>query len=173
VVLTVLSLYRIGDALRDALATHSNDRSRGLFCPHRPHRRARTYARAVARNCGRTTARHPVRNLAVTAGGVPQLDLAAIEEKLVHGRRGGYCYEQNSLLQAVLTTLGFRVTALLARVRFGVPADLVTGRSHMVLRIDLPEGPHLIDAGFGNMTLTAPLALTPGRIQSTPHEDFR
>jgi len=115
----------------------------------------------------------PFENLEVIAGGVPQLDLAAIETKLVHGRRGGYCYEQNSLLQAVLTTLGFRVTALLARVRFGVPADLVTGRSHMVLRIDLPEGPHLIDAGFGNMTLTAPLALTPGRIQSTPHEDFR
>ena len=112
-------------------------------------------------------------NLAVTSGGVPQLDLPTIEAKLVHGGRGGYCYEQNTLLQAVLTALGFRVTALLARVRFGVPADVVTGRSHMILRVDLPEGPHLIDAGFGNMTATAPLALTPGPAQPTPHEDFR
>ncbi len=106
----------------------------------------------------------PLENLEVIAGGVPQLDLAAIENKLVHGNRGGYCYEQNTLLQAVLIALGFRVTALLARVRFGVPADLITGRSHMTLLVDLPEGPHLIDAGFGNMTLTAPLALTPNQM---------
>jgi N-hydroxyarylamine O-acetyltransferase len=112
-------------------------------------------------------------NLEVVAGGVPRLELDAIVGKLVHGGRGGYCYEQNSLLHAVLTALGFRVTALLARVRFGLPDEVVTGRSHMVLRVDLPEGPHIIDAGFGNMTVTAPLKLVLNEVQKTPHEDFR
>ncbi len=105
---------------------------------------------------------------------VPRLELNAIIGKLVHGGRGGYCYEQNSLLQAVLIALGFRVTALLARVRSGCPRRGYYGpQPHDLVLVDLPEGPHLIDAGFGNMTLTAPLALTPNRVQSTPHEDFR
>jgi N-hydroxyarylamine O-acetyltransferase len=43
----------------------------------------------------------------------------------------------------------------------------------MLLRVDLPEGPHLADVGFGNLTATAPLALRPELPQQTPHEDYR
>ena len=94
------------------------------------HNGARTPTLALLREI---TVAHPsaipFENLDVTAGKVPQLDLAAIDNKLVHSRRGGYCYEQNTLLQAVLTGLGFCVIALLARVRFGIPADLITALS--------------------------------------------
>ena len=48
-----------------------------------------------------------------------RLDLASIESKLVHDLRGGYCFEQNLLFAAVLERLGFSVTLLAARVRFG------------------------------------------------------
>lgn len=112
-------------------------------------------------------------NLAVTAGGVPEISLDAITDKLLHQRRGGYCYEQNTLLQAVLGELGFRVTAHLARVRYQLPADYVMERGHMVLRVDLPEGRYIVDAGFGGLTLTAPMALRFDDAQATPHEDLR
>jgi N-hydroxyarylamine O-acetyltransferase len=44
---------------------------------------------------------------------------------------------------------------------------------HMVLRIDLPEGPFLADAGFGNLAPTAALHLIPDVEQDTPHEIMR
>ncbi len=112
-------------------------------------------------------------NIAVAAGRVPDITLDAIEAKLVHGGRGGYCYEHNTLLQAVLTALGFKVSSLGARVRYQLPADFVMSRGHMVLRVDLPDGPFLVDAGFGGLTLTAPIALRWQDVQATSHEAVR
>lgn len=40
---------------------------------------------------------------------------AAIDAKLLSGRRGGYCHEQNGLFKRVLLTLGFEVESLMAR----------------------------------------------------------
>jgi N-hydroxyarylamine O-acetyltransferase len=102
-----------------------------------------------------------------------RLDLTSLEEKLLRQRRGGYCYEHNILLQAVLVSLGFTVTGLAARVLWNAPPAVVRARTHMLLKVDLPEGSYLVDAGFGAMTPSAPLALTPGPIQQTPHENFR
>ncbi|HEU4324977.1 MAG TPA: arylamine N-acetyltransferase, partial [Roseiflexaceae bacterium] len=101
------------------------------------------------------------------------LDLPALLDKLVASGRGGYCFEQNLLLRHVLTALGFRVTGLAARVRWNVPDGVVTARGHMLLRVDLADGPYLADVGFGGLTLTAPLRLAPDLVQQTPHEPFR
>jgi N-hydroxyarylamine O-acetyltransferase len=43
----------------------------------------------------------------------------------------------------------------------------------MLLQVDLEEGPHLADVGFGGMTLTGPLRLAADIEQETPHEPFR
>lgn len=102
-----------------------------------------------------------------------RLDLPALLEKLVYGGRGGWCFEQNLLLSHVLRALGFRVSGLAARVRWNVPEEIITALSHMLLRVELDDGPHIADVGFGGMTLTAPLRLAPGQAQSTPHEPFR
>lgn len=102
-----------------------------------------------------------------------KLDLASIQAKLVNGRRGGYCYEQNGLFRAVLETLGFSVTGLGARVQWMAPEGFVPPRTHMLLRVDVPEGPHIADVGFGGLTLTAPLRLEPELEQPTPHGTFR
>jgi len=112
-------------------------------------------------------------NIDPLAGRVPALDYPSLQRKLVTQRRGGYCYEQNTLLQGVLRTLGFAVSGLLARVRLGMPPDIQPARSHMVLRVDLPEGPYLADVGFGRLTPTAPLALQADVEQATPNEIFR
>lgn len=102
-----------------------------------------------------------------------RLDRSSLEQKLVKERRGGYCFEHNGLLHAALEALGFRVTGLAARVLWGAPEDALTSRGHMLLRVDLDSGPHLVDVGFGGMTLTGVLRLETDVEQPTPHEPFR
>lgn len=113
-------------------------------------------------------------NLDPFTGREVRLDADGLAAKLVRGGRGGYCFEQNLLLRGVLDALGHRTTGLAARVLWGRPDGApVTPRSHMLLRVDLPEGPHLVDVGFGGLTLTGVLALEPEVEQATPHEPFR
>ena len=61
----------------------------------------------------------PFENLDILLGRPIALDLPSLQAKLVQGGRGGYCFEQNTLFQAALEALGYRVTALAARVRVG------------------------------------------------------
>jgi N-hydroxyarylamine O-acetyltransferase len=113
-------------------------------------------------------------NLDAFTGREVALDPDALAAKLVHGRRGGWCFEQNLLLRGALDALGYTTTCLAARVLWGGPDDAPPRpRSHMLMRVDLPEGPHLVDVGFGGLTLTGVLALEPDVVQDTPHEPFR
>ena len=73
----------------------------------------------------------------------------------------------------MLEALGYDVTRLAARVRWNVPAERVTPRSHMLLRVRLPEGDFIADVGFGGLTLSSPLKIEPGTEQATPHEPHR
>ena len=102
-----------------------------------------------------------------------RLDIGALMDKLVHAGRGGYCYEHNILFQAALRAIGFTVASLAARVQWNVPPGTDTPRYHMLLRIDLPDGPYIADVGFGRLTLTAPLRLAAGIEQQTPHGLYR
>lgn len=103
-----------------------------------------------------------------------RLDIASIQQKLVQGGRGGYCFEQNLLLKQVLEALGFEVRGLAARVVWNMPeGSPLPARGHMVLLIELDDQYYIADVGFGVMTLTAPLLLEPGIVQETPHEPFR
>jgi N-hydroxyarylamine O-acetyltransferase len=111
-------------------------------------------------------------NLDPFLGRPVQLDPASLQEKLVAGRRGGYCFEQNLLFMHALRALGFSVSGLAARVLWQQPDDAITPRSHMLLRVEL-ERPYLADIGFGGLTQTGPLLLAPGLAQQTPHEVFR
>ncbi|MGI8765824.1 MAG: arylamine N-acetyltransferase family protein [Gemmatimonadaceae bacterium] len=115
----------------------------------------------------------PFENLNPLVGWPVDLDLPALERKLVHERRGGYCYELNLLLAHVLTVLGFSVAGMSARVLWNLPDDVASPRTHMLLRVELDGRQFVVDAGFGSMTLTAPLELSSEDSQSTPHEQFR
>jgi N-hydroxyarylamine O-acetyltransferase len=122
--------------------------------------------------CLRHTAGVPFENLDILLGQRISLDLASLEDKIVAHRRGGYCFEQNTLFATVLEELGFCVTTLGGRVRLGVPPATVSARSHMLLRVDLPEGPHLVDVGF-TFTPTAPLLLKAGPEQALHANTYR
>src|SRR5437867_3136447 len=64
----------------------------------------------------------PFENLDVLLRRPILLDLDSLFAKLVHGGRGGYCFEQNALFAAVLEEVGFRVKRLAGRVRMGATA---------------------------------------------------
>lgn len=99
--------------------------------------------------------RIPFENLDIQLGRPIRLDLESLQAKLVRGGRGGYCFEHNTLFAAVLERLGFKLDTLEARVRLGNPE--LSSRSHMTLRVHLPEGPWLADVGFGSQGLLGPV----------------
>ena len=89
----------------------------------------------------------PFENLDVVLGRPVLLDIKSLQGKLVVSRRGGYCFEHNTLFAAALGVLGFQVSTLEARVRLG--ATWIRARTHMFLRVDLDGRPWLVDVGFG------------------------
>jgi arylamine N-acetyltransferase len=108
-------------------------------------------------------------NLDKFTGREVHLDQASLITKIVRSRRGGGCYEQNLLLCGVLDALGYTTTLLTGRVLWGRPADTpMPPRTHMLLRVELPQGPYIVDAGFG-LRLTGVLALESDTEQPTPH----
>lgn len=106
-------------------------------------------------------------------GRPPKLDVAALQQKMIVGGRGGYCFEQNMVFRAGLQSLGFVVTSLQARVVRNLAIDAERPALHMVLRVDLSEGIFLADVGFGNLAPTTPLELRPLAEQATLHETMR
>lgn len=99
----------------------------------------------------------PFENLDIQMGLPIRLDLASLQDKLVRRRRGGYCFEHNTLFLAVLKTLGFEAIPCEARVRLGAPG--VLPRTHMLLVIRLEGDFWLCDVGFGGEGLLWPVAM--------------
>ncbi len=106
------------------------------------------------------TAHIPFENLDILLGKSIRLDLKSLQAKMVRDRRGGYCFEQNALLAAVLERLGFVVTRLAARVRFGTTE--IRPRTHMALKVEADGKSWLADVGFGGWGLLDPIALADG-----------
>jgi N-hydroxyarylamine O-acetyltransferase len=115
----------------------------------------------------------PFENLNSFTGMPVNLAPEAILHKLVDSARGGYCFEQNQLLQFALQKIGFGVEGLAARVIVGQPLDTHSPYTHMMLRVDIDGHAYIADVGFGSMSLTAPLLLEPDLVQITPHGPYR
>lgn len=115
----------------------------------------------------------PFENLNSLIGLPTALDLASIEKKLLHERRGGYCYEHNLLLSAVLRELDYPVRNLAARVIWSEPPSVDAEPHHMLLAVDIGGATYIADVGNGGLTLTAPLRLKADAEQATPHGTYR
>lgn len=90
----------------------------------------------------------PYENLDVQLGRPIGLETGPIYEKLVLGRRGGWCYEMNGLLAWALEEIGFDVMRMAGGVGRAETGDAVFG-NHLALRVELDE-PYLSDVGFGD-----------------------
>ncbi|MGC1547592.1 MAG: arylamine N-acetyltransferase [Rhodanobacter sp.] len=115
----------------------------------------------------------PFENLDPLLGVPVDISPAAVERKLVHEGRGGYCFEQNLLFAEVLRAVGFEVSELIARVLWTQPEDAITAQTHMLLRVELDGESWLADVGFGSQTLSGALRLQADIEQSTSLEPFR
>lgn len=102
-----------------------------------------------------------------------QIDINSIQEKLIDNKRGGYCYEQNTLFYHVLTEIGFEIRPLAGRVIWNDSIDAITSLTHMFLMVTIDNIEYLIDVGFGAQTLTAPIQFILNIEQKTPHENYR
>ncbi|MCW5805372.1 MAG: arylamine N-acetyltransferase [Deltaproteobacteria bacterium] len=115
----------------------------------------------------------PFENLDVLCGTGVDLAPDAVFGKLVDARRGGYCFEHNTLFLRVLEVLGFTVAPLSARVRLGRAREYTPARTHVFLRVELDGESWLADVGVGGLSLTCALRLDAAGEQATPHEPRR
>ena len=112
----------------------------------------------------------PFENLDIRLGRGIAVDLDSIQAKLVHARRGGYCYEHGLLFAAALERLGYQVVRLLCRV--GGYTDQPRGRTHAALLVRGEGDRWLADVGFGG-GLLEPLLFAPGVEQRQGRWSFR
>lgn len=90
----------------------------------------------------------PYENFDVQFGRTLSIDPKAAFDKIVGQGRGGWCYEMNGVLGAVLMELGFPVTRMAGAVLRGERGDRALG-NHLVLRVEL-DRPYIADVGFGD-----------------------
>jgi N-hydroxyarylamine O-acetyltransferase len=128
----------------------------------------------------------PFENLDIHLGRPISLDEAALFDKIVIRRRGGFCYELNAAFAVLLRRLGFALTYLSARVARedgGYSQEF----DHLALLVELPgtldaggqrrrleESPArwLADVGFGDSFLE-PLRLDESGVQEDPGGTYR
>jgi N-hydroxyarylamine O-acetyltransferase len=84
------------------------------------------------------------------------LEPAVLCDKLVHRKRGGYCFELNGLFLMALQAIGFEAHALLARVHL---ADPPSGREHQLSLVTLRGRQWIADVGSGSFGFRAPIPL--------------
>jgi N-hydroxyarylamine O-acetyltransferase len=113
----------------------------------------------------------PFENLDIHLGVPIRLDPESLIDKIVTRRRGGFCYELNSLFRDLLRELGYQVDSVAARMArteggFGIPFD------HMALIVELEER-LLVDVGNGQ-ACHQPLQIDdPSQVATTEGIDYR
>jgi N-hydroxyarylamine O-acetyltransferase len=110
--------------------------------------------------------RVPYEALAVQLGESAPLEVRALVQRVLDGGRGGYCFELNTVLQALLEALGFTVERRAAIVGARDAWARQEPINHLALVVDTPDGgPFIAEAGLGEGPLD-PLALTEGPVTS-------
>jgi N-hydroxyarylamine O-acetyltransferase len=108
----------------------------------------------------------PYENLAIQLGETEALDPGKLVQRVLRGNRGGYCFEVNSVLHALLESLGFTVERRQAIVGYRAPPARDEPTNHMALVANTPdEGRFIADAGWGEGPLD-PLPLVEGPVRS-------
>lgn len=116
----------------------------------------------------------PFENLDPLLGKPVSLAIDDLQDKMLARRRGGYCFEHNTLFRTVLEALGFSVTGLAARVVWMAPPDRPPGtRTHMLLHTAIDGEDWISDVGFGGLLQNGPLRLIESVEQQTPSGSMR
>ncbi len=100
-------------------------------------------------------------------------------DKIVMQKRGGYCFELNTLYAALLRALGFNPVPMLGRVWLRDPEE-TPPRTHLMHRISIGDETWVTDVGFGGRASRIPLKMGTetalddgdGRIRIIPEDSF-
>jgi len=118
----------------------------------------------------------PFENIDVVQKKLISMDIKDVQKKLVDDTRGGYCFEQNTLLKAVLEEMGYSVEPLLCRVRWGKEDDSDgpnTTFTHLALKVFTNDGIFLADVGFAGTNSIEPVKMDIGiENQELPEGQF-
>ncbi|ORY39362.1 cysteine proteinase [Rhizoclosmatium globosum] len=84
--------------------------------------------------------------------------------KLVIGKQGGYCLENNTLLLMALKALGFKAYAGMAKVALWSQelGHYWTGRTHTVVLVDVDDKHYVADVGFARGGVPSAIELLDG-----------
>lgn len=105
----------------------------------------------------------PFENFDIHLGRTISLEPGDLVAKMIHRRRGGYCFELNGLLGLALKALGFKMRPLTARVHYGRTDP--GARTHEVLIVTISGREWLADCGFGGPGLRLPMPAVPDRVE--------
>lgn len=103
----------------------------------------------------------PFENLDIQMGLPVRLDIESLQRKMVDQRRGGYCFEQNTLFAHALRAIGYECHLCEARVRWNA-GGAIRPRTHMVLKVICAGRTWLADVGFGGEGILEPVAIDAG-----------
>ena len=109
----------------------------------------------------------PFENLDIVRGREILLDPARVYEKVVTGRRGGFCYELNGMFALLLRDLGYEVDLL--AMQFTEAEGYGPERDHLTLLVRVPgtDDRWLVDVGGGRHSFVTPIVL--GDPAEQPH----
>lgn len=122
----------------------------------------------------------PFENLDIIAGREIALDHAHLFEKLIIKKRGGYCFELNTLYAELLRTIGFAPKPILGRVWLSNPLK-TPPRNHLAHILELDGKTYITDVGFGGLITRIPLDIhvsslindTVGMVKIIPFTDHQ
>jgi len=95
-------------------------------------------------------------NLDIALGRKISLDYHDLFEKVVVKKRGGYCFELNTLHAELLKSIGFFPKPVLARVWLSNPKG-IPPRNHLAHLVELEGRTYVTDVGFGGLISSIPL----------------
>ena len=108
----------------------------------------------------------PFENLDIVVGRKIILDLPHLFEKVIIKKRGGYCFELNTLFAVLLKAIGFSPKPVLGRVWLSNPLK-TPPRNHLAHLVALEGKTYITDVGFGGFMTRIPLDI----YVSTPIRD--
>jgi len=110
----------------------------------------------------------PFSNCSVLLEQTRTLFIPDIVQRLVFEKRGGCCFEQNSLFKCVLQTLGFTVNAHKGMMRLHLRNDEEeSDRSHLFLIVTFGQTKWISDVALGSLSMSCPVRIDVGIEQIT------